>query len=95
MRGDVAAGNYVMIAVSVIGVGIAPANLEKAFDSCFTTKEVGKGTGLGRSLVFGFVKQSGGHLKICSELGHGGQRVGSIGRCHDRRRPGDRARRRG
>ena len=71
MHSEVTVGNYVMIAVSDTGSGISPANLEKVFDPFFTTKGVGKGTGLGLSMVFGFVKQSGGHIKIYSEEGHG------------------------
>ncbi|WP_407155361.1 PAS domain S-box protein [Bradyrhizobium sp. STM 3557] len=68
---EVLAGDYVMIAVSDTGAGIPPAYLQKVFDPFFSTKGVGKGTGLGLSMVFGFVKQSGGHVVIYSEVGQG------------------------
>ena len=66
-----AAGVYVVIALIDNGQGIAEADLAKVFEPFFTTKDVGKGTGLGLSMVYGFVKQSGGHIKIYSEEGHG------------------------
>jgi CheY-like chemotaxis protein len=68
---EIRSGQYVMIAVSDTGTGMANDVAAKAFEPYFTTKDVGKGSGLGLSQVYGFIKQSGGHAKIYSEPGQG------------------------
>lgn len=67
----VAPGQYVLITVTDTGSGMSPEIREQVFEPFFTTKEAGKGTGLGLSMIFGFVKQSGGHVAIESALGEG------------------------
>ncbi|MET7244702.1 ATP-binding protein, partial [Methylobacterium sp. EM32] len=67
----VRAGQYVCVGVSDTGAGMPPEVIARAFDPFFTTKPLGQGTGLGLSMIYGFAKQSDGHVRIYSEVGHG------------------------
>jgi CheY-like chemotaxis protein len=70
-HGEVTAGQHVQVSVTDTGVGMPDEVVQRAFDPFYTTKGPGRGTGLGLSQVFGFIKQSGGHIKIYSEVGQG------------------------
>jgi PAS domain S-box-containing protein len=68
---EVTPGDYAMVAITDTGVGIQPEELEHVFEPFYTTKDVGEGSGLGLSMVYGFAKQSGGHVAIHSEIDQG------------------------
>ncbi|MDN5289752.1 MAG: two-component system sensor histidine kinase/response regulator [Mucilaginibacter sp.] len=68
---DLASGQYVSLCVSDSGTGMTPEVIARAFDPFYTTKPIGEGTGLGLSMVYGFAKQSGGQVRIYSEIGKG------------------------
>jgi PAS domain S-box-containing protein len=68
---DLPPGQYLSICVTDTGTGMSPETIERAFEPFYTTKPIGQGTGLGLSMIYGFARQSGGHVRIYSELGQG------------------------
>ena len=68
---DLAPGQYISVCVSDTGTGMSPQTIQRAFEPFYTTKPIGQGTGLGLSMIYGFAKQSGGQVRIYSEVGQG------------------------
>jgi PAS domain S-box-containing protein len=85
---DIEPGDYTVISVSDTGTGMTPETLAKVFDPFFTTKPIGQGTGLGLSMIYGFAKQSRGHVRITSEVGQGTAVRLLLPRHHGVSRPG-------
>lgn len=68
---DLPSGQYISVCVSDTGTGMTPQTVQRAFEPFYTTKPIGQGTGLGLSMIYGFAKQSGGEVRICSQVGEG------------------------
>jgi CheY-like chemotaxis protein len=84
---DLPPGQYVSLCVTDTGTGMSPETIERAFDPFYTTKPLGEGTGLGLSMIYGFVRQSGGQVRIYSEVGEGTTMCLYFPRVHSREQP--------